>query len=291
MSTRQRGKKLSTSKLSALERLKKARAGEKISDDEVEEEEIYDEEDEEDERKEDKIDKYKREKDARAREKMKRDKKASAREEEKTAERTKVKRHLTRDKTTGKSTKHDDETDEDEEDDEDQENAKKGQTMDIRAAFFKAAAKPKPSPIQADKKLTAAPSSHLTKPSKNHDVIEDEAMDEDGDGDGGDDLMNEIMKELKKQTAATSKPVNRATKLSGAAANLTLSPAHKRKLSPSTGQRHSPPGSESKAKKLDLDSMAVSVKAEPIDLEDASEELDNLALSNLNLDSVTPRTC
>lgn len=303
MSTRQRGKKLSTNKLSALERLKKARAGEKVSDDEAEEEELYEEVDEEEyQREEDKIDKYKREKEARAREKAKRDKKAIAREEEKTAaattERAKVKRHLTRDKTTGKSgsAKHhnddDAESGEDgeEEDDEDQENAKKGHNMDIRAAFFKAAAKPKPSPpVQVDKKLTTSAASNLTKPSKHRD--DEEAMDEDGgDGDGGDDLMNEIMKELKKQTTATSKPVNRATKLSGAAAhNLTLSPAHKRKLSPSTGQRHSPPGSsESKAKKLDLDSVAVSIKDEPVDLEDASEELDNLALSNLNLDSVTP---
>ncbi|CAF0727616.1 unnamed protein product [Brachionus calyciflorus] len=203
---RNRNKKLNDKKLSALEKLKKARQGEKVEDDEEEEDEYeYVEEYEDD---------YYEDEYASSKKKSK-----NRSDDDHKSKRHQSKKNLTKDKLSNLNEEEPD------------------PKSDIRNAFFRASAMAKP---KSDKK---------PEPSADDD-----------------DLANEIMLELNKKAAKAPKPKpqvltpSRPThipfSLNSSVMNTTigLSPASKRKLSPSSSTR-----TEEKrcSKKIELDDNLV----------------------------------
>jgi len=295
---RSRGKKLSSNKLSALERLKKARQGEKIEDEEQEEEELYDYVDEDEYYDEEDEFESKGKKNSNKSHSSHNKSHSSGVRDKQEKIQTHSKRHLTKDKVS-----HIDESQTD-------------TKSDIRNAFFKAAA-----------------ASSSFKPKVDNQVV----MNDD------DDIANEIMEELKKkstkpaqhrpkpqmpsQVMNTKSPMIHKPAFSqipfSISNTISLSPAHKRKLSPTNNtsadkahgeasrvskkielddqlvqqlfddNEQEPPAKESKSNehKLlnDVSNKANIIKSEPIEMTDVVikkeyiEEHDDEALENAQL--------
>ena len=230
LSTRHRGRNLDSKKLSALERLKKIRQGEKVDEPEETEEDLYEYVEEEEEEEEEYVSKSKN--------KSSKHKEKETKKQQTLQSSVNRSRHLTKEKTSSLN------------DDNETTTTPTDAKQDIRTAFFRASANAKP---KSEKKL---------------------------DSNQDDDLANEIMQELTNKKTTVNKNLAQrplakpsptltsggrptpyipfATNSPRANSNniLSLSPAHKRKLSPSKSNL-SGDTQRQYAKKIELDQELV----------------------------------